>query len=339
MPTRSPAQKDGSRYEGEFVNGVAQGAGKEVEADGFVVFEGAFRNGTPEGLGARTFRDGRRHEVRSAAVTMATDAPRQGVYANGERQGPGKDWQNGRLVYDGACRHCQRGLIPQAAFRAVCAAAAGGTCARTARTSRATSKTAAPTDRVKCSWSMADRSRCVGGGRGGCSRALLWLQGEFKDDMANGPGTLFRADGSRLEGTFKDDRISGLVSPPRSARTRAHAAAMQARVGSTAPMGSCCTRANSHPASGRATAFSTCPTADGTRANSVTAADTGSGASLEPAASFATRASTQRTSGMGLARGCTMTGQCSRGVLLTACAKARFALVLPSIADNPADAC
>jgi len=43
---------------------VAQGAGKEVEADGFVVFEGAFRNGTPEGAGARMFRDGRRQEVR-----------------------------------------------------------------------------------------------------------------------------------------------------------------------------------------------------------------------------------------------------------------------------------
>ncbi len=99
---------EGATYEGDLVNGVPEGTGKMIYANGNV-YEGEWKNGLPEGQGKATFADGRVYEGEWKAgkcegqgkMTHADGDVYEGEWKDGKYEGQGKYTGADGRVYEG----------------------------------------------------------------------------------------------------------------------------------------------------------------------------------------------------------------------------------------------
>ncbi|MBO5693419.1 MAG: hypothetical protein J6R74_05725, partial [Tidjanibacter sp.] len=85
--------KSGSRYVGEWDNGVECGTGILYDADSRVVYCGAWNNGKPNGKGTYHWADGRKYV---------------GAFRDGKSHGKGTLYgADGKIIFDGAWKDDQ----------------------------------------------------------------------------------------------------------------------------------------------------------------------------------------------------------------------------------------
>ena len=74
-------------YEGEYLNGVRHGKGKEYKWNEILIYEGEYLYGKRNGKGKEYNYDGILYF--------------EGEYLNGERNGKGKEFRNGKVIFEG----------------------------------------------------------------------------------------------------------------------------------------------------------------------------------------------------------------------------------------------
>ena len=76
------------KFEGEYLNGRANGKGKEYNEEGKIILEGEYLNGELNGKGKEYYKNGK--------------LIFEGEYLNGKRNGKGKEYNNyGKLIFEG----------------------------------------------------------------------------------------------------------------------------------------------------------------------------------------------------------------------------------------------
>ena len=176
----------GNYYDGQLTNGVRQGNGTFLFADGSEC-SGTFRNNLLNGRGTCNFINGNRYEGEfqnsiiqgSGVYTFADGTQCSGTFENGQLNGKGVcTFANGNR-YEGEFRnHVRQGTGVYA---------------------------------------FADGTRCQGefrngqlNGKGSCSFGNgNRYEGEFRNNLRQGNGVYVMGDGTRCEGQFREGKLNG----------------------------------------------------------------------------------------------------------------------------------
>ena len=96
-------------YEGEYLNGERNGEGKEYGWKGKLKFSGEYLNGKIL-IGTRYDKDNKRYYIdfkrgKGKEYDYYDDLIFEGEYLDGKRNGKGKDYYNGKLIFEGEYKY------------------------------------------------------------------------------------------------------------------------------------------------------------------------------------------------------------------------------------------
>ena len=86
-------------FEGEYLNGKRNGKGKEYDFNGNIIFEGKYLNGK-KWTGKGYKRNNIIYELKDGKGFINSEEFK-GEYINGERNGKGKEYWDGNLIFEG----------------------------------------------------------------------------------------------------------------------------------------------------------------------------------------------------------------------------------------------
>ena len=181
---------DGRRYEGEFRDDKRHGRGKFTAANG-EVYTGDFRDDRAEGVGVQVFPDGRRHV---------------GEYRDDRRHGRGIEYRPDQSVARSGTWERATLVFQHSVDPALFPFSATGTQAPRSNAVAAPAMAAPAASSLPMCPPSGARHQCWGERMVGAGRKYV---GEFRDDKANGQGTLTFGDGARYVGQFQNDKRHG----------------------------------------------------------------------------------------------------------------------------------